>query len=549
LTAQLDGQPVKGVFPGATVELSVKAQAADAGRVQYRWSADSGFGSIVPLGGNRARWIAPYDLASGQIHVLVSGGRAGFAQGSIVMTVGALDFGLAAAPDPPYAQNVVANGMMKNQEYIPPYKNFDASATTSPFPGPFLTLRSNIAPAMPADYYKIVVKDQNGVYDSAPANCTAARCTLGGWLTANGWNRNGGLPQRATEARTVFLNNNDLGYVRDMHCRSPRIDANMTTVACWVTNYSDPANQEVTDLSFPPRQKEADLQRDFTAAERMLASNAKATVTMEYRKIEGVNEGNPVVTFIAYGNPPSGGTLGDSLIDEGSDQDGFGKRPVPGMCNNCHGGDSFRQADDGTFDANVSGRFIVFDLSTFIFPADTPWTRSAQEAAFNKQNMAVLETNPNRAAITELINGWYANGNTMDDKFVPPGWQRKGIGTLPAQLTSEKLYLNVVRTCRTCHTALRAAISWNTYQQFTGADIDRVCGTTKDMPHAAISYLNFWRFMPPDLDGYRMGGPAYDPKVPAKTNMKQPFLDMGAFLGAIKSPIGDCKNTKGRPMN
>jgi hypothetical protein len=541
MTARLGAQPVKSVSPSATVELEVEVEGRHAGRhLQYRWATSPGFGSIVATDGGQAQWTAPSEPAAGEIHVLISNERGSFTGGGIVMEVGAVELGLAAPLPPAYAEQVVTDGMNPNREYIPPYSGYLKGQNTSKF----LTERTNgkdaatDKEATAASYYEIVVGED---YKS-PSDCgKGARCTLGGWLKANGWKEDGS-PKNGKEARTVFLNNNDLGYVRDMHCLSKNIEPGMESeVACWVTNYSK-ANQEVPGppFAFPPTPNAANLASHFRNAEQMDTTVADATVTMEYRKIPKVDARRPVVTFIAYGKPVAG-KLKDAPIAEGSDQDGFGDKPVPGMCNNCHGGDDyFGNTKKKPENANVNGRFIVFDLSTFIFSKDAGWTRKDLEQAFKQQNMAVLATQP-PPAIKELIEGWYGGPGlplaAAKDAWTPdPGWK-----------DHEKLYLNVVRACRTCHTALvNQNISWRTYNQFRGQArklSTRVCGTqgNRDMPHSAISYLNFWRFQPPDLPDYPMGG------ANPTTTMKQPFLDMGAFLATTTQDIGACKNTKGRP--
>lgn len=550
MTAELEGQTVKSVLPGTTVELAAEAQGRDAGHLQYRWATASGFGSIVSTGGNRAQWTAPFESASNQIHVLISDGRGGFTQGSIIMRVGQHELGMADPPPPAYAEQVVTNGMDPNQEYIPPYGGYVKGRNESNF----LTERTNDE-ATAADYYTMIVTDANGEYDPDPTKCKAKRCTLGGWFMANGWN-NDGTPKNGKEARTVFLNNNDLGYVRDMHCLSKDIDPGLVSesvVACWVTNYSGP-NQEVTDLKkFPPQPDATRIQPDLRAAENRDVTKAQASVNMEYREFTINGQKKQLVTFIAYGNPVDG-QLGAAKIVPGSDQDGFGDKPVPGMCNNCHGGRNFTSANVRNKNPDIGGNFIVFDLSTFIFSKDPKWTRTDLEPAFQQQNMAVFATTP-RTAVRELIDGWYKDyGATKkaNDAFIPAGWQKQDADKLKP-LTSEKLYLNVVRTCRTCHTALQnQRLSWSTYAGFNakrggGAGIaNLVCEppANRVMPHNAISYLNFWRFLPPSLPDYPMGGPG----APASTKMMQPFMDMGAFLDANKKGSnGACENSKGRP--
>lgn len=525
MTAQLGSQQVKSVLPGTTVELAAEAQANQADQLQYRWATDPGFGTIVSTGGNHARWTAPSGSATGQIRVLISNDHGGLTPAGIVMSVGKLEVGLAAAPDPAYCQQVVQNGMVAGHEYIPPYSS-DLSKST------FLTRRKNAKGHSPTEYYGLV--DPGDTYST----------TLAGWWMKNGWDNNGKPQTGKTEARTVFLNNNDLGYVRDFHCipgdlKPTDFPAVMGTVnvACWVTNYSK-ANQEIANVAaFPPTVNTATLQAAFTAAEDMVASKAEATVVMEYRKDTGL------VTFFAYDKPPAGGKLGNAMRDGASDQDGFGKKDVPGMCNNCHGG------VDYAGNADVRGNFIVFDLSTFLFPSNEPWRRMDKEGAFKQQNLAVLATKP-RDAVQSLIKNWYGDDlkGGMAVEGAPAGWRGVTIVSGPPSLTSDKLYENVVRTCRTCHTAdVETGRSWATYAQFKDAarDIARVACSppaARIMPHDCISYLNFWRFMPPSAPAQFSPGPA----------LIQPFMDMGAFLVAngVKSVGGKniaCENTKGQP--
>lgn len=178
-----------------------------------------------------------------------------------------------------------------------------------------------------------------------------------------------------------------------------------------------------------------------------------------------------------------------------------------------------------------------------------------QEMAFKKQNMAVVSTNP-RDAIKELINGWYGgppcnDPNKFCDQFLPTGWTKNAV--IVGNLTQGKLYFNVVRTCRTCHTALRDGISWRTYRQFqTNSNISGyVCALDRNdiggniMPHDAISYLNFWRFNPPGNPGAGYPRSPTNP-YPPPSSMQQPFLDMGAFLAANMDVSGACESSKGR---
>lgn len=94
--------------------------------------------------------------------------------------------------------------------------------------------------------------------------------------------------------RAAYLNHNDLGFGRDMHCLR-----NGQDVACWVTNYGTPDFGPDTGYTYPDN---ADL-----AAAR---SGPRATVTMEFTDVPA-EPGRRFVTFYAYG----GGTGTAPRID------------------------------------------------------------------------------------------------------------------------------------------------------------------------------------------------------------------------------------------
>ena len=102
-----------------------------------------------------------------------------------------------------------------------------------------------------------------------------------------------------------------------------------------------------------------------------------------------------------------------------------------------------------------------------------------------------------KGAILEIIKGW-ANGQPTDPPntaFVPMGWTQK-----------PQLYQDVVaRSCRTCHVAFNSSsptsgISWAAYSQFSlrkGTIQFYTCGDSKYMPHALMTYRNFWLSLGP----------------------------------------------------
>ncbi len=148
---------------------------------------------------------------------------------------------------------------------------------------------------------------------------------------------------------------------------------------------------------------------------------------------------------------------------------------------------------------NMHSSFREFDIASFKF--SRPGTRvddpsrsvptSSEETAFKNLNQLVLHTNP-APAIQELINGWYAGGaSTQDTSFVPPNWVD---GAHPEEA---QLYRNVVATsCRTCHVA-QQSFDFSTYAGFAslrGAiQFDVLGASTKLMPHAKVTFANFWR--------------------------------------------------------
>ncbi len=85
------------------------------------------------------------------------------------------------------------------------------------------------------------------------------------------------------------------------------------------------------------------------------------------------------------------------------------------------------------------------------------------------------------------LRGWYATSTTtQDNTYRPAGW--------PAN--AALLYQNViVPGCRTCHYSFSTAINWDTYQVAknyrSSINID-VCKPNKVMPHATLTYINFW---------------------------------------------------------
>jgi hypothetical protein len=447
VVARLGDNPVSVAEPGATLRIRAEVSDPDSGdRPKYRWVPGSGSGS-VQKDGSSATWTLSQVPGIQTLYLLVDDGRSGFARGRVdvrAVSGGGAGFAAAAAaagvcnPVPPVP---LCTG-------CPPWQSHPASR--------FLTFKGVGSAADAQTYY--------GLVDSGEK-----RTTLGDWWLVNGFDATGHGPAGADFVRASYLNNNDLGFGRDMNCLRRNGD-----VACYVTNYGcpdqDPGNADLAAQAAP--------------------ANRLATVAMEFSAIEGQDPNHRVVKFFVY----KGGTDISPRVDR-ADLDGYGEKFVPNLCNTCHGGEFSPTV------ADMGSSFREFDLESFRYTGGrTHEQLTAQEFAdFKRLNQMVADTNP-APGISEVISGWYASGGDKPDlTFVPAGWKN---ASLPAQ---EELYLKVVApSCRTCHVALRGTlIDWTTYDQFRDERSSirfRVCSANgKIMPHAAITYNNFWSNHRPDV--------------------------------------------------
>lgn len=336
---------------------------------------------------------------------------------------------------------------------VPVYGDLDATGRPAFLSGPFGSFNPPDGAQKSADYYAAL--DPGGNKD-----------TLGEWWQVNGFGADGLGAGNPTYVRQAYLNHNDLGFGRDMHCAN-----NGANLACYVTNYGLPdQNPDNAD-----------------AAEGQIAAKRGATVAMEYDNAAPVAER---VQFFVFG----GGVAGSGRINF-ADLDGLGPKPVPFLCAVCHGGrPSLNAANKVEF-----ARFREFDLPSFRYSGGRSWnfgqaTLNATELAnFAKLNQQVR----NAAAgtpIAALIDGWYPGGFGGGPAPVlpaaPAGWSTQVSG-----------YHNVYGTaCRTCHVA-RDEGNLNNYYvlgssgNFAGTAY-AVCGDTppkrRVMPNAVVTYKNFW---------------------------------------------------------
>jgi len=375
---------------------------------------------------------------------------------------------LEEVPGVPLAGNIVNTG--------PPIPAGQPSFPPEPYePCKLVILREANAPT--ANSFLVFkgkgdLAQANGYYSAVDPN--SERTTLGAWWTKNGFVFDvNGIPTNAV--RTSYLNFNDLGSGRDMYF----LQRGDGTVAAYVTNYGN----------FDQNHGNADL-----AADR---NTPGATVAMEYGPVEGQGA-TRIVKFFVY----NGGNGADTAPRApAADLDNFEPKFVPNLCLNCHGG-NYNPANPAspTFaEINTVASFRELDIATYKFPGGRLVANNPEKTAFRQQNLIVKGAAPGDTItiqpIKDLIAGWYpAASIEQDNAFTPAGW---------AGAPRQGLYHDVVKqSCRTCHVALDAdtsnnGIGWISYEQLR---LRREFGILQNialcegrfMPHAVITYRNFW---------------------------------------------------------
>lgn len=342
---------------------------------------------------------------------------------------------------------------------VPEYATNDATNRPYFLTGPYGAFLPDDGETIATNYY-------------ATIGATANKPTLKQWWVDNTFNDDGTGGTRAS-----YLNHNDLGFGRDMHCKKSG-----NNVACYVTNYGAP-NQLAANAN-------AALDQDD--------SQRGATVAMEFREADGAE----AVQFYVYTN--QGGDPADPFGSAGllkfADLDGFGPKPVPHLCLVCHGGSPGAiTAASGNAKAQHS-RFREFDLPSFRYPDGVSWNygqavpAQINMASFGALNQMVRDTTPSTAPIDQLISGWYPTNNfalAPQQNTPPSGWNGSAAD-------ADGYHAVYGTTCRTCHVARDGgaasppSIVFNTKAAFADTEY-AVCGKDyRVMPNAIVTYKNFW---------------------------------------------------------
>jgi mono/diheme cytochrome c family protein len=402
---------VVGVPAGSRVRVQVSADDPDGDALQYRWAGNTELGEIAPASKpGTAFWTVPRGKGLQTLYVQVSDGRAsGYATGPIgkdklrvfPITV-STDYGVV--PDEGRDVPILGRAdLVFGHDQMLAYA-FD-------FGHRVLDSRKGAC-----QYYKAVRLVADCQEDGTPI----------GPITLRQWQKDSKLGRGKGDRREVnaiYRNRYDLNLGRNMHARAlPNGEA-----AFNVCNSIGSADLARLGLSQP------------------------ACVAMDYRRIEGLNDGKPFLRAMVFG---PGGELRLSV-----DLDGRGEKYVPGSCAACHGGANYfnprwdRAAwpaypEDGSGPPDLGMFFLPFDLDNFEFSSVEPFTLAAQRAKFKKLNQIVHDTNASDAT-RALIEGWYPKkrSSRFQGEFVPEGWS--------GSQADKDFYLGVVKHyCRTCHVSL-----------------------------------------------------------------------------------------------
>lgn len=307
----------------------------------------------------------------------------------------------------------------------------------------------------------------------ASATLQGDKGTLAKWKTANGFDSSTGV------IRAVYYNAGDLNLGRDMQCKQAG-----QTVACFVANHGP----------FPGQPDFPDVERALDGA--ISGRELIGTVAME------VSLAKPdEVKFYSFNQLGIWSTFAFLDNESGRSRNPYVGAYSPFNCIACHGGTYDYQAH------TVHGAsFLPFDVFSFKYSEQPPYTQAAQEDAFRQLNLLVRSTRPNGAdpnsAIVTFIDGMYGGrvnvpGTRANDSWVPPGWS-----------SAPNVYNAIVKPfCRTCHLAMSGDLSLATYQKFrlpaVNPNTGQYLGGLKEriqsaicngsMPHAEVPFRKFWQ--------------------------------------------------------
>ncbi|MCE9672154.1 hypothetical protein LY474_30540 [Myxococcus stipitatus] len=285
--------------------------------------------------------------------------------------------------------------------------------------------------------------------------------------TLNGFKQQYDFP--TNEASAVYYNEADLGFGREMHCKS--FDTLLGTgVACYVNNYGTNARQ----AAFP-----ADPMKALTLAHG--GHDAFATVAMVYTPPNLVD----AIKFIVYD------ANGQQLTTAPLDSTGA-HASVPNNCLGCHGLNStaYLVQNPALITVSQDARFLPFDPFSFKYLGEGD--SQAQREGFRKLNALVALT-PMSPATSQFIQGLYGGKQPSDptavatDRFIPFAWNTNN--------ADRTIYMGVVKPfCRGCHmTSTSSSLDFDSPSDFAPQYVHEApCSSSHLMPHAEQTLRLFW---------------------------------------------------------
>jgi Carboxypeptidase regulatory-like domain len=489
-----DGKPITSAVAGSTVTLTVNAQ--DSGPLHYSWTSN-----IAGLAAKDAPVVTitlPKSPVGTVVFVEITNGKGGVARGSITIPLTAtstLERQIEIKPNNIAGPALIPIKLCVIFIYCIPQHQ-------GPFIDPTLLMEGACNSEASCEteataYYKAI--------GALAANGTPTQTgTLEGWKTAFGFGADPNSPTNG-EVRATYYNNADLGFGRDMHCRTIAGALLFShTVACYVSNYGDGTKTFGSDPQ--------------TAIGRAGSNTGRlATVAMVYSFSTLGIIGHPLppqvdrVSFYVFSNnnpanptDPNDGKLVTSAI-----LDGEGAKAVPGLCLDCHGG----QYDPAAHKAQKAN-FLPFDAPSFIFGiSQRALLDSSQREAIRQLNAMVKSATYARPTISQLIDGWYqwcggvgTNGCYIDDvshPFYPnqpcPAGDQSGVscGWPPTWggALAQSFYQHIPRFyCRTCHVAQANFLNVDSFDDWKAQAplIKQYVLSSYYMPFAQRPYDAFW---------------------------------------------------------
>jgi hypothetical protein len=347
------------------------------------------------------------------------------------------------------------------------------------------------------------------------------------------------LVNGSTEASALFVNINDLNFVRD---HQAIIKPDGSASAAIVCNYAGPDfYQSIKFSGVPNNQAAVDAAIQSAETSSLSGINTLPCVAFDY----GIAE--PYLRFLVFN---SAGKLASAV-----DLDGRGPKQIPNACTACHGTPHGEDPPEPSStqpepeDQVPGAGYIPFDEGNFLFSSATGYRQADQEAQIKLLNQIVLASanfldpgSTSTQSVSALIHGWY-------DTYAPGTDTVTGSLTFPTQqlyappaLAENDVYYDIYAPfCRSCHVAnhvpsflppTNAAQLSNVLQQGNVCN-PSATGTVAVMPNSKVAFDRFWTtHLGPTATPGTSASPGTDLAA-----MLQNYLGQSCTLHSFPTPI------------